>query len=721
MSGLDSRYVTGLELEDYFVSNQNGEALAGGQVTFYVDTARTTAKDVFQLTQDPMTGVYSYAVLPNPITLSGVGTFQNSGGDNVAVYYYPFDEFGNQELYYITVYDAFGNLQFTREAWPFPNDGTGGGGGTQTIFIGLSNQLSNPQFAKINFNTPTLTITIAGAGTTTVAIAPDWDLTIVATGASTVTVTQTPIVGQLKLPYNPPFTLDFVIGANITSCQLIQTLHNNPDWAAPQITGTQGYLSGSILIGNGTSVNMQYVPSVGATQSILNVTNNSGQFVQESATIGLVAANNTDTGATGYDQIIVNIIGTSARISNVQVIPLTTNTSGIQYDQTPVNRQIDHLFNYYNDLLQFKPIKSYLVGWDFPLNPAQFLTHTVASFATGANTSNYVWDQTIVYQSVDNSFTTAATSGGWLELTATADTQLALIQYLSAEEAKNLTSSDLCSVLTGYTTQTGGIPVTISLWSTLGSALPDLKSPNFKSIVATLDANGHPSTLNQPTGNNWVEVSRDGLGSSTTTTSSLGNAKFTLPFNASDLLTAQSFPFAGWIGQHKASTNLTTFFAIVVGTGTITNGSKVRIKSISLVPGNIPTIPEPETLQEVTSDCEYYYSKSFNIATAPAQNVNGHYFQFPATIAGTFSQPSTTVSFPTRMRSGIVTGNITTFSTNAASAQVYDLTALASCTNTTVIDPDETGFYMIFTGAAGTIVGSIMTINWVSDRRLGLT
>ena len=39
--------------------------------------------------------------------------------------------------------------------------------------------------------------------------------------------------------------------------------------------------------------------------------------------------------------------------------------------QNSVNRQNDYLFHYYNPLLQYKPIESFLIGWDFPVNPAQ--------------------------------------------------------------------------------------------------------------------------------------------------------------------------------------------------------------------------------------------------------------------------------------------------------------------------------------------------------------
>lgn len=76
MSGLDSRYITTLNLEPYFVNKQTGAPLAAGTVHFYKDDDRNVGKLVYQLVQDVITGNYSYEALPNPITLSGVGTFK---------------------------------------------------------------------------------------------------------------------------------------------------------------------------------------------------------------------------------------------------------------------------------------------------------------------------------------------------------------------------------------------------------------------------------------------------------------------------------------------------------------------------------------------------------------------------------------------------------------------------------------------------------------------
>jgi hypothetical protein len=50
-----------------------------------------------------------------------VGTYQDASGNDVVIYYYPYDLVtGDLELYYITVTDSAGTLQYTREAWP-PN------------------------------------------------------------------------------------------------------------------------------------------------------------------------------------------------------------------------------------------------------------------------------------------------------------------------------------------------------------------------------------------------------------------------------------------------------------------------------------------------------------------------------------------------------------------------------------------------------------------------
>ena len=113
---LDERYFVTADLEEYFVDKDSGLPLAAGTLTFYRDTARNTPKTVFQLTGAPPN--YNYTALPNPVVLSSVGTPQNAGGDNIVIYYFPFDDEGELDLYYVVARDSDGVEQFSREAWP---------------------------------------------------------------------------------------------------------------------------------------------------------------------------------------------------------------------------------------------------------------------------------------------------------------------------------------------------------------------------------------------------------------------------------------------------------------------------------------------------------------------------------------------------------------------------------------------------------------------------
>jgi len=121
---LSELYVTSSYLSEYFISKNNGLPLSGGYVYFYRDIARTVLKPVYELVQgsgNPPN--YTYAALPNPMVLSGVGSFQDGAGNNIAVYYYPYVGNPDEEvldLYYVAVYDQYMNPQFTREAWPWP-------------------------------------------------------------------------------------------------------------------------------------------------------------------------------------------------------------------------------------------------------------------------------------------------------------------------------------------------------------------------------------------------------------------------------------------------------------------------------------------------------------------------------------------------------------------------------------------------------------------------
>ncbi len=704
---LDSRYITSVDLSPYLVDKSTGAPLANGYIEFWQDDNRNQPKDVFQLVQGSGSPPnYSYAPLPNPLTLSAVGTIQNSGGDNVALYYFPFDEFDNVQLYYVKVYDSGGLLQFTREAWPnsFANgsDITGGS-------VGFNNQLTNPQFGVVNFISGAAVTVPYVSGTNNFPIGPGWTLNIIASGSGTLTVTQTPIVGQSAYPYNPPFTLDIVAGSGISTLNVIQTLNHNPDWAAPQIANVAGFLSGSILLGAGTTCSMKYVPSAGnGAQIILNETNNTGAYAQFTGTIELDPANNPQNGSVGYDQIVLTLSNTgTSSISNVQVIPLTSNISGVQYDQTPSNRQLDYMFNYYNSLLQAKPVASYLVGWDFPQNPAQPLGPTIAAFATGVNTSNYVWDQTIVYQSANSAFTTSRDASGALKITAAVDTQIALIQYIPAPLAREVLGNRLSVNVAATTDNVSGLVATSSLWYMTG-ALPSTITSKL-SIVATLDANGKPATFN----GTWVEVPRLPVSTSATTTE---NAKFTIA--SSSTANSNDYGFSGWDMQGAAVIDTATFVAIVVGTATLSTGKALTINSISLVPGDFATRPAPLSEAQTLLECSYYYASSFDRNIAPASGtglVNGYIPVSALTYGGIIGTGCfVTCPFPSDMYA--VPTTVTTYNPVNNNNKIYN-TVSAVDFITTNINSFNVGYFNV----SGTTGGSpgLCAVNYTADARLG--
>ncbi len=140
---LDPQFVIAPSLEQYFVDKTTGLPLAAGKVYFYSDVNRSNLKDVFKLSGSPPN--YSYVALPNPSTLSAVGTFQDAGGNNILPYYYPYNQEGEIENYYIEVYSEDDVLQFTREA--FPN---AGGDDSDITLANAINYIPNGQFLLHN-------------------------------------------------------------------------------------------------------------------------------------------------------------------------------------------------------------------------------------------------------------------------------------------------------------------------------------------------------------------------------------------------------------------------------------------------------------------------------------------------------------------------------------------------------------------------------------------
>ncbi len=693
---LNPMYFVSIDLEEYLVDNDSGAPLSNGYIQFWKDDDRTVPKPVYELTGAPPN--YTYTQLPNPVILSAVGTPVDSSGNSVNLYYFPYDVDGNIELYFIQVYDSNGTLQFSRQAWPNITSSTN----PAEADADISNELSNPQFVEINFalSNP-MTITIAGSGTTVSSIAPKWDLVTTTIGAATVIVTRNAVTGTSAYPSNPPYTLTVVGGSNISAIVLRQRLYNNPDIFAPAVGGANGYISASMLLAPNSSASMQYQPNGQVAQTLLSANNVSGLYEQFNATVQLSAANNSNNGDTGYVDILVNLSASgTTTLSNLQIIGLESDVASVGFDQTAANRQRDQLFNYYEAPLVAKQIPSYLIGWNFPQNPAQFLGPTIAASSAGVNTSAYKWDQTILFQSVNSGAAVSRAASGALRVTATNATQFALVQYLSQSDARAILNQPMSVNIAALTPQVGGIVGTVGLYYTTDGSLPSTASNN--SIIATISPTGAPSTFH----GNWTAVPRSGL----------GPAQFTV--GSSSTTNFNDYGLNGWDMAGIAACNTATFFAIVVGFATLNLAGTIDIGSISLVPGSIPYRPGVQSDGEVLADCQSYYQKSFDIATVPAQNIGlgtGEYY------GGGTDNPGgiyymIKVLFPVTMR---IAPAVTIYDPAVADAFIYNLTVGSAFGNSAALNISQNQCVLTTTGGAGSELHTVAA-HWTADARLGL-
>ena len=699
---IDPRYIAAIDLNPYFVDGSTGEPLAGGIVSFWEDDSRATPKLVYELTGAPPN--YTFTPLPNPLILSSTGTFQDTSGNDISVYYFPYDSTqtdASVQLYYITVTNALGTPQFTRQAWPSSVTEL-----PSTISQNLSNLITNPQFVDVFFNaTNTLTVPTSGAGPVSVDIAPGWALKYFATAATSVTVIRTPITGAQAYPYNPPYTLTVISDANVSSVTLAQRFIHNPSIWSPQATASDGWISVSMLLGPGCSIAAGYAPSQEVGQSIYQQQNGAAFYQQLSNTVQLNPATNTELSTIGYVDFNINIQpNTTTIFSNIQLVTLETNQTNVAYEQTPVTRQIDQTFNYYNSRLQYKPIASYLIGWDFPSNPAQASGAVITPLATGANKSYYTWDQTIVFQSINSSIDISTGGNDEFVMTAAvANTQAAMIQYLDGWTVAEILNSSISCGIESKTSNATGIAATITLWYTTAANLPSVAPGTYNSIVATLGADGRPATFN----GSWTEITRNGL----------GDAKFTVTTSPTTNFNFNGFN--GWDLQGSNVTQAATFFAIVVGFGSMNLADTISINSISAVPGDIATRPAYKPPNMVITECSRYYNKSFPVDVIPATAAG--YLNasvFTSTTSGAVASVTPTTFFYTEMRA---VPNITVYNPHNPDNMINDNTTGTSVGATSVYYASTKNFNLQWSPPiAGVSVNDTMTYHWAADARLGI-
>jgi hypothetical protein len=552
-----------------------------------------------------------------------------------------------------------------------------------------------------------LAIPYTNAGVST-QIAPGWYLTITASGAGTVNVTRAAIAGSQNFATNPPYTLTINPngGATITSLILSQRLQGNPNIFAG------GYVNAGLMLGPSSSqVTVYYAPQsipfvtpIAVLGNIAVVT----AYVNATIPVALPAGANGSTPANGgYVDIQYSLTPNAATtLSSAQLVFLGSNPEGIAnlpYNQVPVIEQISSNSFFYDPLYAYKPIASYLVGWDFPLNPAQ-LGVVPGPLSTGANHGAYVMDQTIVYQTANNGFTVLRAANGGLELTANAVGQVAVIQYLGQTEARKILSDRASVNLSLFASDGFAATGNVTLWATTDGALPTL--PN--TFVTSLDVNGIPLTFSS---GNWVQVPNI-----------YQNTSFTVPAASATNAESNDIMLNGWDMAGAVPTNTATFFAIVVGFSAWASPNILTINSVGLCPGDIATRPAHKTQGETLFDCQRYYYKTFNPATVPnvaaPAGIHTGEFSYITTLAGagnTIYCPS--LFFPTPMRA---VPNIAYYNPVTATANIRDESLPGDCSATIAQQVTVKDLIFACNGNAGSSVGNVFGVHITADARYGV-
>lgn len=610
MSALDPNYQLMQPLQQILFDPTTGDFLSAGIVKFFSDTNRTVPKDVYALSANPP---YTYVNQGPVLTLGSIGQFLNNTGSTFTPYLWvlsgtPSAPGDVTELYYIEVYTAAsggtGTPAWTIQGWPGPS---AGGSSTSSLPSDI-NQITNPQFVETFLGVnKTITVSVNGSNIVT-PVGPNWNLITSSAGASSVQITQTPVTFT-GVDGNPPYALTFNNWTgSITSAYLQQTLTASPNLFAGKDVNVSICVASNDSTSHAFYVNFISPTAVSTLVAQGSSPADDSYFTISGIPAGPVVTLPAATASPAPDSSILSItlpVSTNFNITNIQLVGVGSTTASVPFIEQSTNLQVNNLFNYYEAPLSFKPIKSYLTGWDFPLNPAQ-LGSSVAAAATGANTAYYIWDQTILFQTVTSSVNvTRSTTDKSLLLTMAATGQVALIQYLTGTQMSTvLNQLNLGQVSVNVRMKSNeSSQYKVSLWWTTNASAPAIGS-NL-SVVSTLDSTG---TVTPVAG--WTEIKREGYPDATFTPadSEYHDYGFNLWTDTTD--------FSG-----------ATFFAIVVSSASITNAKTVNIQSISLVPGSVPTIPAPQTADEVLSECEAYYEMSFpgGAATNPVTGTYPNY------------------------------------------------------------------------------------------------
>jgi microcystin-dependent protein len=303
------------------------------------------------------------------------------------------------------------------------------------------NQISNPQFALVNFVTPTTTY--SSISTQVLNVAPGWFLHL--TGTGNVILTQVTLNSAVVNPTNASYALQIQLNGSWTNAFLSQRFTKNGVlWSNTFVSSSITALSGNAR----QNISAILVDSQGHTlTTVLNTTPLTEVF-NEYPGIGEIGDSlNTDFPPTAYIEYQLLLPNNcDITLTSIQLISGETLVE-FPYEQTTIERQIDQT---YHDAFPVVPVGTVIDYYAFG-TPAHYLLCN----GTAISRTQY----TLLFEALTNIETVTLTMGSPTITVANG----ALYAINTPIEGTGISGGTLISAISGNT-------ITMSANATLGGA-----------------------------------------------------------------------------------------------------------------------------------------------------------------------------------------------------------------------------------------------------------
>jgi hypothetical protein len=140
------------------------------------------------------------------------------------------------------------------------------------------------------------------------------------------------------------------------------------------------------------------------------------------------------------------------------------------------------------------------------------------------------------------------------------------------------------------------------------------------------------------------------------------------------------------------------------------------VANVQIEPGSNAAPFEFVPLADELARCQRYYEKSFDLATAPAQNAgtSGASTCLQIVGASTATKWLTSIDFKAAKRT---TPTVTLYNPSAANAQARNVTGSSDCASTTAT-ATENGMTIAYTSASGSALGNEIALHWAAEAEL---